>query len=492
MIRCNSRGVSRSQLELRLSSRLEKLGVGTAHGPLGESRIKNRPRAKKATAHGPRATGSPARTMAKVEALSLFLEHHPSVEFIRFQWVDYAGHLRARVLTVSYCRALAVTSSPLPMSPIALTAASINEWMPDQLSSGVDYISPDYSSIRECPYAPGNAIVMCFVRQFGDDTQSLCPRTLLKSAISIASELGLELKVGFEVEFRCLNRDGTNLEECLAPSSLAAGLRNRCTPIIQEIVRMLLRSGIEVLQFHTEGERGLFEISTGPLPVLQAVDAYIFTRETIQTLFLQNDIIATTHPSPTPEHHGTATQFHLSISPVQEAATDSFLAGILLHLPALCAFSLPLEESYKRVNDYESECGSYVAWGTQNRDVPIRKINNGHWEIRCCDGAANLYLVVAAYLLSGLDGVSAMKELTIQDVFGRPCDKTEDERAKAGIETQLPRTLRDSLEALNRFNWDQLGLTAAVRRYQEMKSFEMGNLASLGPEESRRKLIRYI
>lgn len=80
------------------------------------------------------------------------------------------------------------------------------------------------------------------------------------------------------------------------------------------------------------------------------------------------------HPSPSAEHHGIGTHFHIPIAPPTQSGADCFLAGILENLPALCAFSLPLEEIYRRVDDKRSEAGAWVAWGTQNRDVPIRKI----------------------------------------------------------------------------------------------------------------------
>ena len=380
------------------------------------------------------------------------------------------------------------------MSPVALTSTTINDWMPDLVATGVDHIHADYSSLRPCLYAPKHASVMCFVSEgIGNVGFGRCPRTLLQKALSTAADIhGLtEINVGFEVEFRCLNLDGTDVNECMDGFSTAAGLRNRCFDIIEEVVELLEQGGIKVQQFHTEGCQGLFEISTGPLPVVEAIDTWIHTRETIKTLFSKNSIIATMHPSPRPDHYGTATQFHLSISPKTGATTDSFLAGILDRLPALCAFSLPLEESYRRVNDFESEAGAYVAWGTQNRDVPIRQIRTGHWEVRCCDGTANMYLVVAAFIAAGVEGLKAGQELTWKDFHGVPSSATEEERVKAGITRKLPTALMESLEELENLDWNILGMAQAAKTYTKIKKEELSSISRLSDDARWALLVRH-
>jgi glutamine synthetase len=160
---------------------------------------------------------------AEISHLESFLQQNPYIKFIRYQWIDYAGILRARVLPIEYCRRLVSESSPLAMSPVALTATTISEFIPGFDCTGVDHIYPDLDSLRPCLYAPGHASVMCFVNEGMEDMQfSRCPRTLLKSFLGKYNDL--EIKAGFEVEFLCLNMDGTHLEECLKGFSTTAGL----------------------------------------------------------------------------------------------------------------------------------------------------------------------------------------------------------------------------------------------------------------------------
>ena len=398
--------------------------------------------------------------------LGCFLRNNP-IKFINCQWIDYAGILRTCTVTTLYLRSLAKDSFAIRFSPIALTSSTIHEFMQDLVPTGVDFICPDFSSLRPCRYEPGYAGVMCSISEgIGDFGFKRCPRTILNKTISSAVEVGLEIKVGFEVEFRCLNTDGTDLEDCLKGWSTAAGQENRCIPIIREILKILEQSRIKVEKFHTEGAQGMFEISTGPLPALQAIDAWVYTRETIKKLFSKQNILATLYPSPTPEHHGIGAHVHLSIG---KATSDSFLAGILTRLPALCAFSLPLEESYNRVND-KSEAGAYVTWGTENRDVPIRQIRNGYWEVRCCDATANMYLMVAAFIAAGIE---EGEELVWEDCLGCPSRIDEEGRALLRITKPLPKTLSESLQAMEEVNWSKLGMEAAATRYAEIKRQEL-------------------
>jgi len=417
-----------------------------------------------------------------------FLQNNPSINFVRYQWVDYTGILRTRVLTTSHFRRLVLSSSPLAMSPVAMTSTTINEFMPDLVPTGVDHIYPDVSSLRPLLYAPEYASVMCFVSEgITNAGFNRCPRTILSAVASQGAEL--DIKVGFELEFRCLNPDGTNLDDCLGSWSNSASMRNRCWPIIEKIVHVLELSGIEVYQFHSEGTKGMFEISTGPLNVLQAVDAWIYTRETIKTLFAKHDIIATLHPSPVAQHHGIGAHFHVSVS-ASQPATDSFLAGILERLPALCAISLPLEVSYKRVSDFKSEAGAYVAWGTENRDVPIRKIRPGHWEVRCCDGAANMYLALAAFLAAGIQGTKNRSELVWKDCVGCPSSEDESWRASLGIVRKLPMSLTESLQAMMDCDWIELGMHSAATTYAKIKEREIFTLQKLSEEERQAIMIR--
>lgn len=86
-----------------------------------------------------------------------------------------------------------------------------------------------------------------------------------------------------------------------------------------------------------------------------------------------------------------------------------FMAGVLAHTPALCALAAPTVNSYKRLGARDSISGT--AWaprcathGPNNRTALIRTLP-GRFEWRLPDASANPYLVIAALIAAGLDGV---------------------------------------------------------------------------------------
>ena len=50
----------------------------------------------------------------------------------------------------------------------------------------------------------------------------------------------------------------------------------------------------------------------------------------------------------------------------------SFLSSVLTNLPALAALTMPIPASYQRMVDGIWSCGTYVNWGTENREASIR------------------------------------------------------------------------------------------------------------------------
>jgi glutamine synthetase len=55
--------------------------------------------------------------------------------------------------------------------------------------------------------------------------------------------------------------------------------------------------------------------------------------------------------------------------------------------------------------------GTLVGCGTQNRYLPVRKIRDGHWELRFADATANFYLFLAVVIAAGLRGIQEHEKL---------------------------------------------------------------------------------
>jgi glutamine synthetase len=126
----------------------------------------------------------------------------------------------------------------------------------------------------------------------------------------------------------------------------------------------------------------------------------------------------------------------------------NFLAGLLAHAPALAAITNPTVNSYKRINAPVTLSGATwspntITYTGNNRTHMIRIPEAGRFELRLPDGSANPYLLQAAILAAGLDGIAEKRDP------GKRLDINmyTDGHTVKGVK-KLPLNLLDALRAL--------------------------------------------
>ncbi|KAK5138916.1 hypothetical protein LTR04_004064, partial [Oleoguttula sp. CCFEE 6159] len=248
-----------------------------------------------------------------------------------------------------------------------------------------------------------------------------------------------------------------------------------------------------------------------------AIDTLLQARQVVQQLAASHALRATLHPTPL-RGIGTAAHAHVSLHPAEREGAF-FVAGVLAHLDALCALTLPEAASYGRVRDDAWSGGTWVAWGSQNRETPLRRVRPGRWEVRCLDGLANMYLAVAALVGAGLlglregSGAGTGAGVEVKDCLGECCERassisprgflqhpshadgdraenpsrlTPEQREELGITRRLPPDIHTSLDALEHDGAlaEVLG-AGLVSDYVAMKRAEQTMLGGMGEEERR-------
>lgn len=424
-----------------------------------------------------------------METIERFLEVHPDIRFIRYEWLDYFNIVRTRVLTKAHVLHLTATERDLTVQSAALYCSYVGH--PDRApAAGVCTLHPDWTSLAIYSCYPGHASVICWVHEGMDDMHyQRCPRSTLARCVRDAKLEGdFEFLVGFEIEIVLIDPglDPSSPVMNVAAWSSAAGLRNRYHGMLEDIVLNLESSGVMVQQYHTEGAQGMFEIVTGPLSPLEAVDALLRTQETIKAICSRNNVTATMFPKPTERPNNVGQHIHFSVAPTD--GEDHFLAGVLENLPAICAISMPSYDSYARVKDFSGTVGTWVSWGLQLRDVPIRKIETGHWEYRPADATANMYLVLSAILGSGIWGQKSKRSLTWSDPGIPPSRLDQSKRTSCNMVRQLPNSMKIALGELEQSSVMALVLgKELVHKYLEQKT-EEERIESKKTEWERRKL----
>ncbi len=147
-----------------------------------------------------------------------------------------------------------------------------------------------------------------------------------------------------------------------------------------------------------------------------------------------------------------------------------YIGGLLTHGPAVLGFTNPSTNSYRRlVPGYEAPVNAFFSLGNRSAAIRIPKYANqpdtARFEFRPPDAAGNVYLMLAAQLMAGLDGIRRKIDPTAAG-FG-PFDKnifamTDEERAQIkGLPTSLD-------EALNALEADHAFLTEGGVFSEEM------------------------
>lgn len=290
-------------------------------------------------------------------ALGVFLSQHPGVRFIRLQWQDVSDILRAHVVPVEHARAIASGEKTM-----RLCLSSCNDIVYNSLVSADTLLGghrglPDWSLLRSRPSLdPLYASVMCQIVRHTPTSPELngdrCPRRALATVMDRASQLfQMYFLVGFEVEFEVfrLNSEGELVPHSAGMgTSACSGLRYPCFTHVEEAMLALLQAGVGLEAVHTEGFRGQYELVLKPRSPLEAVDELILVHDTLKSLFARHGLVATMFPRPMPSRFQSNGQ-HVHVSISSTGIEETFLAGILLRLPGLCALCLPYDLSYERV-----------------------------------------------------------------------------------------------------------------------------------------------
>lgn len=415
-----------------------------------------------------------SKTSADTQLLDDFLQANPAVKYVRFQWLDLSGILRGRIFPAPRAVDAAHGRRKLGIAPAAFHIALGNKLLPDLDARGLHELVPDWRSLATRPTLdPKYAVVMCAVTEqtpgCGAPNWGLCPRTALGRAVRRVSEkLDVNVLIGFEIEFEVFKDAGGGRFELYsnAPGYFAvSGYRDPLFGYVEEAVEVLEAAGVLIDTVQTEGSRGQYEVTLPPLPPVAAVDQVLFAQDAIKAVFARHGLMATMAPRPMGGGEESNGQHaHVSLNPPSHEA--SFLAGIMGRLSDMAALCLPYGVSYERIAKFCA--GSAVAWGTENRAVPVRKIKAGHWEMRFLDASANMYLALAAILGAGLAGCERGEELTWGDTA------FDEEQAPRDGE-MLPGSLGEALDRLERAEGrDEWVEGEIARHYVKVKRFEEG------------------
>jgi glutamine synthetase len=309
---------------------------------------------------------------------------------------------------------------------------------------------PDPASEVNVDFGDGSASEHFFIgdiRELDGTPWACCPRDFLRRALAaLKSETGLELYAAFEHEFVY-----TGVAD-LPGAAYSLDAYRRQGLFGEAFVAALRAAGAEPDSFLPEYGARQFEVTVAPALGMRAADRAVVLREMARATAFRLGQRAIFAPILDPDGVGNGVHVHFSFRdgdgrPAMHDAAGpfglspvaaQFVAGVMHHLPALCAVTAPSAVSYIRMRP-NRWAPTHATLAQQDRAASLRVCPIGpggtaarqfNVEYHCADAAASPYLALGALVWAGVDGIRQKRALP------------------AGEGAPLPATLGQALDAL--------------------------------------------
>lgn len=306
------------------------------------------------------------------------------------------------------------------------------------------------------PWEPG--VAFAFARAEGMDHKPvpIDPRQVLIRQLDRAEELGVEIKVGAELEFYLLDPEtGMPKDKGNGVYSLerAAELEHVLGPIRNNINEI----GIPVEQSNPEYAEGQVEVNIRYDEALLAADRVVTFRNVVKQLAFKHGYKATFMAKPFFEQSGSGFHCHYSLwKNGKNIFADNgglskdgkhFVGGLQKRMAEAAICGSATVNGFRRRQPY-TFCPINTAWGIDNRTVGIRIIQGSdsatRVEKRDAGADCNPYLLMATDIAAGLDGLEGKIE---------PDEMTTGNAYESEVASSIPTDLRDAIDLARNSDW---------------------------------------
>lgn len=425
--------------------------------------------------------------------------------FLRLAFTDINGTMKnVEVPTSQLDKVLA--------NEIRFDGSSIDGFVRIEESDMVLY--PDLFTWMVLPWQDGTSgrigRLTCSVHKVDGTPFEGDPRNNLKRILNEMKSMGYtDFEIGFEAEFHLFKLDengGWTTNVCDHASYFDMTDSDEGAKCRREIVETLEGMDFEVEAAHHEVGNGQQEIDFKFDDALTTADRVQTFKMVVRTVAKKHGLCATFMAKPLEGEAGNGMHTNMSIfKDKRNIFYDAngkyglsnealyFLNGILEHARAITAIGNPTVNSYKRlIPGYEAPV--YIAWANKNRSplvrIPAAEEVTTRLELRSADPTANPYLLLAATLKAGLNGIKEAK-MPMEPVTSNVFEMSEEKRKELGIKP-LPSTLHNAIKA---FKADKLIQEALgehlTKSFIDSKELEWARYTQSVSEWERQRYINY-
>lgn len=373
---------------------------------------------------------------------------------------------------------------------------------------------PDLSTLRPVPWEEQTAMVICDMVHRNGSEIAYDARTVLKKQAARFADRPYDVLAGLEYEFYVLvetpetlaEKNWSNLRTYFQGPAVYDQVRSfKARPFMRDIWHWLTQCGIPVDSMQVELGAGMFEFPIKEASPVEAADRAVMGKMAIKEICHRHGLIASFMAKIAPDFEGLSGAVHHSLvdrrggnlfhDPGRPEGLsmlfENWAEGLLQNLCDMTLLLLPNYNSYKRPLP-GCFVGNSTTWSIEGRGTTLRVINFDpqatRIENRLPGADANPYLVLAAHLAAGLDGLDRRLELRPAFVGADPaselCGRTDVDYIPPSLEAAIERFRYSA--SMKAFFGDLFCKVYAAHRGAALQQAR----AQVGDWERRKLLIR--
>jgi glutamine synthetase len=348
------------------------------------------------------------------------------IEFVRFEQTDLHGISRSKTIPAKHVESFARDGLNFLLGQLGFDEQA-------GVAPGTGYLEdrgfpdsklfPDPDTYAVLPWADSTARLICNPHFFDGAPAGASPRLVMGRLCDALADEGYHHLSGYEYELYLVRAE--DRQPPFPGIQIFATLRNSFDEeFVNDVLRSMPEVGVDIITSNAEYGPGQIEINFAPALGLAAADHAFTFKNGIKEIARRHGYLASFMTKPYADQSASGCHLHESLIEVNSGrnafASDEttpgalsevgrwWLGGQLAHLPSLTAFFAPTVNCGKRFKQW-SFAPVNATWALENRSVAIRVKGLAgaglHTENRVPCGASNPYLVGAAAIAAGLDGV---------------------------------------------------------------------------------------
>ena len=404
------------------------------------------------------------------------------LEMVRFAFADQHGLFRGKALAARATAGALRDGVPITSTlilkdtshrtvfPIWQGGPGVGEGRLD--GAGDMLMVPDPETFRVLPWSPRSGWVLCDLAYKDGTPMPFCPRGLLKRAVARLEEAGMRMTAGMEVEFHIhrvtdprldhsdAGMPGQPPETALATHGyqyLTEARYDQLEEALDAIRHAAEALGLPVRSVEVEFGPSQAEMVFDPADPVTIADRMVLFRHAakevarrmgLHVTFMCRPRLQAVVPSGWHLHQSVSDlQGRNLFTPEGEGLTPTasgWIAGLLERAAESCLITTPTVNGYKRYQPFML-APDRIQWGHDTKGAMLRALIRpgdpaSRVENRVAEPAANPYLVLAAQIEAGRDGVAR----------GLTAPPPAADSPYAGAAPRLPSDLGAALDAFER------------------------------------------